>query len=79
MALLETSIFDSLPVIVFENVSRGCVEAIVCDGRDTLEREVVRLREMPHIRIVTVKHAVVKRAASGSQLAGRIPIVPNAP
>lgn len=63
MPQLETSPFDSLPVIVFRNKSTGSVDALVCDNGMTASREVGQMLEKSHIEILAVTNAAVKRTS----------------
>lgn len=59
--MLQVSIFDTIPVVVFRNKTRDSVEAWVCENVTALAEAKAQLQEMPHIEILTETDAHICR------------------
>jgi hypothetical protein len=58
--ILETSILQTLPVVVFRNDALNNVSAIVCTSDAAQKAEAERIARLPHCTVLAIEHAAVK-------------------
>jgi len=63
MATIETSIFDTLIVITFENTAINTISSIVCVDRDVLAEQLEYIEEQDHLTLISATNAAVARVA----------------
>jgi predicted regulator of amino acid metabolism with ACT domain len=66
MATIETSIFDTLIVVTFENTAINTIDSIICVDRDVLAEQLEYIEEQDHLTLICVANAAVARVAGAA-------------
>ena len=61
MATIETSVFDTLITVTFENKSTGEVDTIVCADQEVLADQLQHIFDEPHLTLIVATDAVIAR------------------
>ena len=61
MSTIETSIYDTLIVITFENTAINTISSIVCVDRDVLAEKVAYINGQDHLNLICVANAAIAR------------------
>ena len=58
---IETSIFDTLIVVTFENTAINTIASIVCADRHVLAEKLAHIEESDHLTLICATNAAVAR------------------
>jgi|TARA_R100000149_G_scaffold31449_1_gene12112 hypothetical protein len=58
---IETSIFDSLIAVTFENTATGQIDTIICADRHILAEQLSHIEESDHLTLICATDAAIAR------------------
>ena len=61
MATIETSIFDTLIVITFENTAINTIASIICTDRYVLAEQLEHIESQDHLNLISATDAAIAR------------------
>ena len=61
MATIETSIFDTLIVITFENTAINTIASIICADRYVLAEQLEHIESQDHLNLISATDAAIAR------------------